>query len=61
MQEEIFGPIMPLLKYHDVQEVVHYINRNEKPLAMYYFGQQNKNLLRDSTSSGAFVQNEACF
>ncbi len=61
MQEEIFGPIMPLLKYSHIQEVVDYINRNEKPLAMYYFGQQSKNLLRDSTSSGAFVQNEACF
>lgn len=38
MQEEIFGPIMPIIKYENIDEVINYINSNDKPLSLYYFG-----------------------
>ncbi|MEG0424058.1 MAG: aldehyde dehydrogenase [Erysipelotrichaceae bacterium] len=37
MQEEIFGPIMPLIPYQNIKEVITYINSKEKPLALYLF------------------------
>lgn len=37
MQEEIFGPLLPLIKYHDFEEVLQYIENNEKPLSAYLF------------------------
>lgn len=38
MQEEIFGPILPIKEYDTVDDVIRYVNKNERPLAMYYFG-----------------------
>lgn len=39
MKEEIFGPILPVITYKDfVGEVLNPIMRDEKPLALYYFG-----------------------
>ncbi|MGR5351317.1 MULTISPECIES: coniferyl aldehyde dehydrogenase [Vibrio] len=35
MQEEIFGPLMPIKPYNDMAEVLEYINRNQRPLALY--------------------------
>lgn len=37
MQEEIFGPILPLMTFCDLSEVITYVNRHEKPLALYLF------------------------
>src|SRR5690606_7096911 len=37
MQEEIFGPILPIKTYKSIDEVIHYINSKEKPLALYIF------------------------
>lgn len=37
MQEEIFGPLLPVMTFQDMNEVVHYVNQHEKPLAAYYF------------------------
>lgn len=37
MQEEIFGPLLPVLVYDDLQEVIHYIKSQDKPLALYLF------------------------
>ena len=37
MKEEIFGPILPVLTFENIDEVVHFVNSNEKPLAFYYF------------------------
>jgi aldehyde dehydrogenase (NAD+) len=42
MQEEIFGPILPLLKYQDFEEVLQYIENNEKPLSAYLFSTDRK-------------------
>lgn len=37
MQEEIFGPILPIMTYKNIDEVIEYINDHEKPLACYIF------------------------
>jgi aldehyde dehydrogenase (NAD+) len=37
MKEEIFGPILPVLTFHDLSEVITYVTRHEKPLALYLF------------------------
>ena len=42
MQEEIFGPILPLLQYDDLQEAIAAINQGETPLALYWFGADKK-------------------
>ncbi|AHF08129.1 aldehyde dehydrogenase [Desulfitobacterium metallireducens] len=43
MQEEIFGPILPVLEYEDLEEVIAQVNEHEKPLALYFFS-ENKGL-----------------
>ena len=60
MQEEIFGPIMPIIKYNEISEVIDYINTHDKPLALYYFT-RNKTmakLITQMTSSGGVCINE---
>ncbi|MGR3809103.1 aldehyde dehydrogenase family protein [Jiulongibacter sp. NS-SX5] len=60
MQEEIFGPILPVLTYNSIQEAIDIINEGEKPLAMYIFGgssAENK-ALESQTSSGPIVYND---
>ncbi len=59
MQEEIFGPILPVLTFSDVQTVIQHIQENEKPLAMYIFSHNKKNirLLNSQTRAGATVIN----
>lgn len=37
MQEEIFGPILPIIEYENIDEAINYINSKEKPLALYLF------------------------
>ncbi len=37
MQEEIFGPILPMITYTDIQECIDYIAKHPKPLALYLF------------------------
>ncbi|BAY63816.1 aldehyde dehydrogenase [Calothrix brevissima NIES-22] len=55
MQEEIFGPILPIIEYDDIKEAIALINSRPKPLALYLFS-QNKNLqqriLQETTSGG---------
>jgi len=41
MQEEIFAPILPVITYKNFDEVITYINKKDKPLAIYYFGTKN--------------------
>ncbi|MEM9896480.1 MAG: aldehyde dehydrogenase family protein [Bacteroidota bacterium] len=60
MEEEIFGPILPVLKYSDLTEVVDYINQKPKPLALYLFSNKRKNIdrIKKETSSGMFTIND---
>ena len=57
MQEEIFGPILPVMTFKHIDETINYINMNEKPLALYYFGKNKKakEVLAKTTSGGACV------
>jgi aldehyde dehydrogenase (NAD+) len=43
MAEEIFGPILPILEYKDLNEVVTRVNSRPKPLALYYFTNKKEN------------------
>jgi aldehyde dehydrogenase (NAD+) len=55
MQEEIFGPIFPVLTFKQLDEVITFVNKREKPLALYYFGKEDKKVLRHTSSGGACV------
>lgn len=59
MQEEIFGPILPVLTFTNIEETTDYINSQEKPLALYYFGKNvnAQEVLQKSTSGGACINN----
>lgn len=43
MQEEIFGPILPILTFSNMGDVISAIQSKDKPLAVYYFGENKKN------------------
>lgn len=57
MQEEIFGPILPVMTFSKIEEPIDYINKNEKPLALYYFGKNAaaKSVLEKTSSGGACI------
>ena len=60
MKEEIFGPILPIVEYRHFDHVINGINEKEKPLAIYYLGNDRKNFerLNKETSSGSLNWNE---
>jgi coniferyl-aldehyde dehydrogenase len=58
MQEEIFGPLLPVVPYDSVDEAVDRINRGERPLALYVFAKDESvadDVLRRTVSGGACV------
>jgi coniferyl-aldehyde dehydrogenase len=58
MQDEIFGPIMPVKGYTEMSEVIDYVNDNPRPLGLYYFGKdaaEERNVLSHTTSGGVTV------
>ena len=58
MTEEIFGPILPVIEFNNIQDVITFINKREKPLALYYFSENKKsisNILRCTTSGGVTI------
>jgi coniferyl-aldehyde dehydrogenase len=60
MQQEIFGPALILLPYDEIEDVILDINSREKPLALYYFGDNQPQLetLLSNTSSGGVSVND---
>ncbi|MCH2543015.1 MAG: aldehyde dehydrogenase family protein, partial [Candidatus Atelocyanobacterium sp. ALOHA_A2.5_9] len=60
MQEEIFGPILPVLSYENLEETVAYIRSQPKPLAIYVFSNDRikQNQFLDQTSSGGVCIND---
>lgn len=55
MEGEIFGPIMPVIEFDSLAEIIDEINSNDKPLALYYFSQDKKKIdyvLKHTTSGG---------
>lgn len=58
MSDEIFGPLLPVMTYNSVDEVLLHIQNNSKPLALYIFSNnshQIENILSQTTSGGACV------
>jgi coniferyl-aldehyde dehydrogenase len=51
MQEEIFGPLLPIKPYDDLDEVIEYINGNERPLALYLYS-------NDKAAQDKIIQNK---
>ena len=55
MQEEIFGPVMPIKSYDSLDETLDYVNSHDRPLGLYYFGtdqQETERVLNQTTSGG---------
>lgn len=64
MQEEIFGPVLPILEFDDFDKVIQFINERPKPLALYYYGSTsslNYKKLKTCTSSGSLMSNDSVF
>jgi coniferyl-aldehyde dehydrogenase len=63
MQEEIFGPLLPIMGYRDAGEPVAYINRHERPLALYWFGKDDaaRDEVLARTVSGGVTVNDCLF
>lgn len=53
MQEEIFGPIFPVLTFRNISEVTEFVTSREKPLALYYFGKNGDYVLKHTSSGGS--------
>ena len=60
MQEELFGPLLPVLVVEDLEEAIQLINRRPKPLALYLFTsqRQHQRTLLQRTSSGGVCLND---
>ncbi|PPS45800.1 aldehyde dehydrogenase [Chroococcidiopsis sp. TS-821] len=58
MQEEIFGPILPIIEYDDLSEAIAIINEKPKPLALYLFSRNRdiqQRVLQETSSGGACI------
>lgn len=60
MQEEIFGPLLPVMEFSKIEEVIDYVNSHPKPLAFYYFSESTKkqDFILSRTSSGGGCIND---
>ena len=63
MKEEIFGPILSVKTYEDIEDTVDYINSNDRPLGLYYFGDDKKEMqsVLENTTSGGVTINDVVF
>jgi coniferyl-aldehyde dehydrogenase len=63
MQEEIFGPLLPVLGYKDPAEPISYINKRDRPLALYWFGKDDaaRDEVLSRTVSGGVTVNDCLF
>ena len=58
MQDEIFGPILPIMEYESLDQAIAYINARERPLALYWFGEdktQQQRVLSETISGGVTI------
>jgi len=60
MQEEIFGPVLPVISYRDLDEAIRYVNARDRPLALYWLGKNRRNRDRvlEQTISGGVTIND---
>ena len=61
MQDEIFGPLLPVIPYDSLEQAVNFINDRDRPLALYYFGgnKQEQTYVLEHTHSGGVCINDA--
>lgn len=58
MEEEIFGPILPVIEFSNLEEVINHLKNIDKPLALYYFGNSKKSkkrIIRDLSFGGGCI------
>jgi coniferyl-aldehyde dehydrogenase len=60
MQEEVFGPLLPVRSYEKIDEAIDYINAHDRPLGLYYFGSDTaeRDRVLDRTTSGGVTTND---
>uniref|UniRef100_A0A8C9VP58 Aldehyde dehydrogenase 3 family, member B1 n=1 Tax=Scleropages formosus TaxID=113540 RepID=A0A8C9VP58_SCLFO len=60
MEEEIFGPILPIISIDTLADAISFVNAREKPLALYVFSDESKvvHTVLEQTSSGGFCSND---
>jgi len=60
MQDEIFGPVLPVMTYRNKEEVIEYVNSKEKPLALYIHSKNNQSIdyFLNNTTAGDTVIND---
>ncbi|WBL78328.1 coniferyl aldehyde dehydrogenase [Bradyrhizobium xenonodulans] len=63
MQEEIFGPVLPVLGYREAAEAIAFVNRRDRPLALYWFGKDRdaRDEVLARTISGGVTVNDCLF
>jgi coniferyl-aldehyde dehydrogenase len=63
MQEEIFGPILPIVEYSAIDDALGFINARPHPLALYYFDRNRSRIekILDRTVSGGVTVNDCIF
>jgi aldehyde dehydrogenase (NAD+) len=57
MQDEIFGPIFPIMTFDNIDEVITFVNKREKPLSFYYFGKKKDayKVIAKTTAGGSCI------
>lgn len=63
MEEEIFGPILPIVSYSSLDEAIEFINARPRPLALYYFDRNRSRISKvlEQTVSGGATVNDCIF
>ncbi len=63
MQEEIFGPVLPIMTYETVADAIAYVNAHDRPLGLYYFGldADEEDKVLNLTTSGGVTVNDVIF
>ncbi len=63
MQEEIFGPILPVVRYDGIDDAIGQVNRRDRPLGLYYFGpdREERRRVLDRTVSGGVTLDDVVF
>lgn len=58
MKEEIFGPVLPVMTYKNIEDAIDYVNKGERPLALYVFGADKNatnHVIQNTTAGGSVV------
>jgi aldehyde dehydrogenase (NAD+) len=62
MEDEIFGPLLPIIEYNDLSQALEFVRKRPKPLALYFFSrnkQMQDRVLRETSSGGGCINDTA--